>query len=111
MSEIQENEQTKGTEKNGAGHIFDVIDGFIDWLDLILWHLGNATICLLKFNLDGAIETMQWLQIHLTYSGKKLYTRKLPIKRRIQNVMIKMVGWLVFVGIGYLINQSIKMIL
>jgi len=25
MSEIQENEQTKGTEKNGAGHIFDVM--------------------------------------------------------------------------------------
>jgi hypothetical protein len=28
MSEIQENEQTKGTEKNGAGHIFDVVFWF-----------------------------------------------------------------------------------
>lgn len=89
----------------------DVIDGFIDWFELLTWHIGYCVILIIRFDFGGIPEIMYWMKMHMTYKGKKIGTVKLPIKRRIKNVIINMLGWFVIALVLTMIIKSIKTIL
>lgn len=81
----------------------------------LLWCIGWMTILLLKSDVNGAIETIYWIKIHLSFKGKCVGRRKLSFKQKVKNKCIEILGFLIAIIILFatygIILLTLKIIL
>jgi len=87
------------------------IYSMLDWIVYLFWEIGWMTIQLLKGNINGTIEMLYWIRIHLTYDGKYISKTKLSLTQIIKNICIEIVGLIVTLGILFLTIMFILLIM
>lgn len=77
-----------------------------EWIKQVFWLIGWALICIIKLDRVAVVETLIWLNIHLTceFNIRLDLKRKLPLKRQINNFLIRLLGYLFLLSLVVIIN-------
>ena len=77
---------------------------YLNWIGQMLWFIGWIILCLLLFDLRDAKETFYWLKIHSTHRAS-VGKIKIPIKQRVINFLVMVLGCVPIGLLIYLISR------
>lgn len=83
------------------------------WLDLLFWFAWRMVIHAIRFDLDGCIDSIYWIGIHLNYSSTSISpgNSKQPLEVKLTTLLGLLISLLLAAGVIYATYKAVNLLL